>query len=310
MSARLLGSNMPGRPSPTERVHRWGEWIAWPVWAIVCFLLAIIAGGIAYSVIDALVPGLFAHGTLGDFVVNTLVYGVIIGLMLSIVRTKRFVALRGATPAVRAAVPVGLVVLAGLLLLGHVASWLTLMLAAVVAGLLVVFSQLAPERRRVTTTELGIGRTVSWSDIGLGVAGYVVYFVVFIVMTMLLMKLVPTYNSAQPQDLGFTTLTGIERIVGFVVLVVITPLAEEFIMRGFLFGKLRAANMPMWPAAVVVSLMFGLAHGQWNVGVDTFILSMVACYLREMTGTIWPGVVIHMAKNAVAYIALFILMLK
>ena len=67
--------------------------------------------------------------------------------------------------------------------------------------------------------------------------------------------------------------------------------------------------MPMWPAALIVSIIFGALHGQWNVAIDTFILSMVACYLREATGTIWPGVVIHMTKNAVAFVLLFVVMI-
>ena len=105
-------------------------------------------------------------------------------------------------------------------------------------------------------------------------------------------------------------LLGWERIFAFALFVIVAPFAEEAIMRGFLFGKLRQSKMPFWPAAIVVSLLFAVAHGQWNVGVDTFILSMVACWLREVTKTIWPGVVIHMIKNFVAFMVLFVWIIR
>lgn len=164
-------------------------------------------------------------------------------------------------------------------------------------------------KKQVTRKTLGIQTPLSWKELGLGIAGYVIYFLLFLVVTLLLKNFVPAYDASQTQDLGFTALIGTERIVAFVLFVVVAPLAEELIMRGFLFGKLREAKLSFWPAALIVSVLFGIAHGQWNVGVDTFILSMVACYLREVTGTIWPGVVIHMIKNFVAFMALFVWML-
>ena len=64
--------------------------------------------------------------------------------------------------------------------------------------------------------------------------------------------------------------------------------------------------MPWWLPATLVSALFGVAHGQWNVGLDVFVLSMVACGLREATGSIWAGIVLHMIKNMVAFMATFV----
>lgn len=160
--------------------------------------------------------------------------------------------------------------------------------------------------KAVDKTILGIRRSMSFADIGYGVAGYVVYFLILIGVSVLLATLFPGYDVAQKQELGFDFLIGgAERMVAFMTLVVVAPIVEELIMRGFLFGKLRQLKMPFWPAAVVVSALFGVAHGQVNVAVDTFVLSMVACALREKTGTIWAGVALHMIKNFVAYVLLF-----
>lgn len=180
--------------------------------------------------------------------------------------------------------------------------------ALIYAVLLGLIFSLPQVRKSVTKKLLGVSRPMSWGDIGLGVAGYIVYVVALIGIMIAIKQIIPQFDAAQSQELGFTSLYGIDRYVAFVLFVVIAPLAEEFIMRGFLYGKLRQAAMPKWPAALVVSILFGLAHGQWNVGVDTFMLSMVACYLREATGTIWPGVIIHISKNLIAYILLFVVL--
>lgn len=162
-------------------------------------------------------------------------------------------------------------------------------------------------KKLLSRVSLGFSRWMTWSDIGLAIGGYILYFLAIIGVTFLLSKLIPGFNANQTQDLGFTSLYGIERLLGFVVLVIIAPLVEETIFRGFLYGKLRAARMPLWPAILTVSVLFGLAHGQWNVGISTFILSIVLCYLREATGSIWSGVLVHMINNAIAFTLLFVL---
>ena len=43
----------------------------------------------------------------------------------------------------------------------------------------------------------------------------------------------------------------------------------------------------------------------WNLAIDTFALSVVACVLREMFGSIWPSILIHMMKNGLIATVLF-----
>ncbi|RYZ49901.1 MAG: CPBP family intramembrane metalloprotease, partial [Sphingobacteriales bacterium] len=57
---------------------------------------------------------------------------------------------------------------------------------------------------------------------------------------------------------------------------------------------------------IVTSIVFGAIHGQWNVAVDVFALSLILCSLREITGSIWAGVLLHMLKNGIAFYFLFI----
>ncbi len=44
----------------------------------------------------------------------------------------------------------------------------------------------------------------------------------------------------------------------------------------------------------------------WLVAAETFILSLVLIGLRELTGGLWASILVHMAKNGVAFLYIFI----
>jgi membrane protease YdiL (CAAX protease family) len=153
--------------------------------------------------------------------------------------------------------------------------------------------------------QVGLARLLEWSDIGLGLAGVIVYILVSTV-ALTVASNIPGFSPDQAQDIGLGRLFGTDVLLGFFVLVVLTPVFEEAIFRGFLYGRLRNLQFPWWISSLIVSVLFGLAHMQWNVGVDVFCLSMVACILREMTGSIWAGVLLHMVKNFLAFLVTFV----
>lgn len=153
--------------------------------------------------------------------------------------------------------------------------------------------------------QMGTTRWIEWQDIGLGVAGLVPYFLlagVFVSIVGLFMPL----DLAQKQDIGFSILsTSTEVMMAFITLVVVAPIVEELLFRGYFYGALRSF-MGVFGSSLVVSMVFGILHGQWNVGVNVFALSLVMCLLREYTGSVWAGIVLHMTKNALAFYMLFV----
>lgn len=161
-------------------------------------------------------------------------------------------------------------------------------------------------KRSTSLRQGGVWRELYWKDILLAAAGFILYILLAAIAIKLAM-LVPGFDAKQAQDIGIKKLYGTERILAFIVFAVVTPLFEEYLFRGVLYGKLRDARMPMLLASILVSILFGLAHAQWNVGIDVFCLSLVACVLRELTGTIWPGVILHMIKNSLAFYMLFVI---
>ena len=169
-------------------------------------------------------------------------------------------------------------------------------------------------RRRPTGLEtLGLTRLPSWTDIGLTPLGFIVYALASGGLIYLVTQFAPWLATSQAQDVGFRSLNHqYEYTLAFVTLVVLAPMAEETLFRGYLYGKLQA-HVPVIVAALATSLLFGAAHLpggdhiQWSVALDTFVLSLVMCSLRSLTGSIWAGILLHMAKNAVAFYLVFVI---
>jgi len=159
---------------------------------------------------------------------------------------------------------------------------------------------------KINKIELGVNRLPSWTDILVTPAALIIYFILSSVLILLATQILPWFDVNQAQDTGFNQVnSNFEIILAFISLVLIAPIAEEILFRGYLFGKLKK-YMPIWFAAVITSVTFGFVHGAWNLAIDTFALSLILCTLREMTGSIWSSVLLHMAKNAVAFYILFI----
>lgn len=162
--------------------------------------------------------------------------------------------------------------------------------------------------------ELGLKGLPTWTDLGLAPVGFVAYLLLAVGLTTVF-SLFPWFNAEEAQDVGFNVLSSNgDRLVAFLALVVIAPIAEEIIFRGWLYGKMRkslskktADWLGMTISIILTSLVFGIMHGQWNVGVNVFAMSVVLCGLREITGTTYSGIVVHMFKNGVAFYLLYVL---
>jgi len=166
----------------------------------------------------------------------------------------------------------------------------------------------------VTRKGLGLNEMPTWTDIGLAPIAFIVSLMLAAGLVALF-NLFPWFDADQTQELGFNAfVVGWDRIVAFITLVVVAPIAEEVIFRGWLYGKIRevlaekmSEKASIAISVLVVSVLFGLVHLQWNVGVNVFALSVVLCGLREVTGTIYAGILTHMLKNGVAFYLLYVL---
>lgn len=181
-------------------------------------------------------------------------------------------------------------------------------LATIIYALTIAIVIFVPYRwgNRTNLQTLGLHRLPSWSDIGLAPVAFVLYTFIVAIVLALVSSWLPGIPLDQTQDIGFKALgTRLDNMLAFITLVVMAPLAEETLFRGYLYGKLKK-YVPAIYAAIATSLLFGLAHFQLNVGIDVFVLSLILCGLRSLTGSIWAGILVHMVKNALAYYLLFV----
>lgn len=158
-------------------------------------------------------------------------------------------------------------------------------------------------------------RRFKLSDIAYAIVGTVVYFLLFIVVLVVVQQILPI-NTDQKQALGFEQgISGSGLILAFISLVVLPPIAEELIFRGFFFGTLRGYKVGVVWSILWTSIFFGVLHlfGAadnnllWIAALDTFVLSLVLCYVREKTGGIWASILIHALKNGFVFLNLFII---
>lgn len=156
-------------------------------------------------------------------------------------------------------------------------------------------------------TDFKLKGLMTWTDIGLTLAGMVMYIILAAVFFSIVQAVFPGFNMEQVQDIGFNKRLNepYQYYLALITLVIMAPVAEEMLFRGYFFSKLRNISS-FWVTAIIVSLVFGLVHGAWNVAIDVFALSLVLCYLREITDSIWAPILLHMTKNGIAYFVLFI----
>ena len=172
---------------------------------------------------------------------------------------------------------------------------------------------------KTSRDELGLRGLPTWTDIGLGVIGIIVALMLGLAATWLVQLAIPQcaegsttfcVDWSQDQDVGFNDVyTRGDMLLTFVSLVIVAPICEEIIFRGWLYGKMRS-RLTAPVAMLLTSLLFGLMHGQINVGLTVFVMSLVMCLIRELTGTIYGGIIVHMLKNGLAFYLLYVVGLK
>jgi membrane protease YdiL (CAAX protease family) len=144
----------------------------------------------------------------------------------------------------------------------------------------------------------------------LAVKAFVVAAISYYLLTAVYAQLLSLHGSDKlPSELGVSKSTA-ALVAAAVFVCVIAPIAEEFFFRGFVFGVLRGwritvfgRNIGTWVAAVLTGILFGLAHtgsASPQYLVPLGFLGFALCIVRWRTGSLYPGMALHSANNALA----------
>jgi membrane protease YdiL (CAAX protease family) len=90
-------------------------------------------------------------------------------------------------------------------------------------------------------------------------------------------------------------------VVQVLLIVIAAPIAEETCFRGMLFGGLRE-KLPRLLAALITGLVFGGLHALTGVSAvpPLIVFGFLLALLYERTGSIVPGILLHMLNNTIA----------
>ena len=93
-------------------------------------------------------------------------------------------------------------------------------------------------------------------------------------------------------------------LLGFISVVVVAPLIEEFLFRGFLYSQLRRSFLRDWGAVAVSSLVWTAIHFQYEVGIlfFLFLFGLFLGYFRIKYNSLLIPVALHALNNLIAFI--------
>jgi len=85
------------------------------------------------------------------------------------------------------------------------------------------------------------------------------------------------------------------------LIVIAAPISEEFCFRGMLFGGFRN-RLPRLAAALLSGVIFGGLHATTGVSAipPLIVFGFALALLYEKTGSIVPGILLHMLNNSIA----------
>jgi len=144
---------------------------------------------------------------------------------------------------------------------------------------------------------LGVSARPSRAAWAAGPLGYAPLFVVMAGVGVLWRELgrVRGWPAEQEVMRAMLELEGGALVVGALVAVVVGPLLEELLFRGFLQSVL-VRPLGSFGAVVVTALLFALLHGKSTFG-PLFCLSLYLGWLRARSGTLWISWAVHALHN-------------
>ena len=97
-------------------------------------------------------------------------------------------------------------------------------------------------------------------------------------------------------------------LVSLFIIAILVPVSEELYFRGLLYRWFQL-RFRLWPAVLLSSLLFGLAHyDSLAVVISSFVLGVVNALAMQRTKSIWVPIVMHAVTNGTAVVIMYAFM--
>lgn len=90
--------------------------------------------------------------------------------------------------------------------------------------------------------------------------------------------------------------------------VIVGPLMEEIVFRGFMFKGIEHSKMGPAGAVIITSLVWSFIHIQYDVYgmVNLFLGGLLLGFARTKSNSIYPPVIMHILQNIIATIEVLV----
>jgi len=143
--------------------------------------------------------------------------------------------------------------------------------------------------RRLGLRRFRVPRALAW--MGASIGAYLLFAAVYVAV----------FGEPEQEDIAeaFGALP-----VQILLVVIAASLSEEICFRGMLFGGLRE-RLPRVAAAFVSAAIFGALHAVTGISAVPPLIAFgfILALLYEQTGSIVPGIILHMLNNSAALLA-------
>ena len=98
-------------------------------------------------------------------------------------------------------------------------------------------------------------------------------------------------------------------ILGLISVIIIAPISEEFIFRGFLYSQLKITKLGSWGAVTVSSLLWTVIHFQYEplILVIRFIFGIFLGCIRMAYSSLVLPIALHAINNSFAFMMAYFL---
>ena len=138
-----------------------------------------------------------------------------------------------------------------------------------------------------------VERRMVWPTIGMSFLLAIAYY--FAVCSVISLLGVDPFYHGEELEYRQQFFSG---IAGALNACIFGPIIEEICFRGLVLDGLLKTRCRPWVAILISAVAFGLLHGFWANFVTATLFGIIIGWLYWRTGSIIPGIIIHIANNS------------